>query len=226
MKLSLNNIAQSLDIPANTLERWIRQGRIPIQQSTNEFFFNKTNLINWAKKHNLTFVLPDQRQQALPLLHSSDTLYNALNLGGIFYNVKGDSVASALRSVVDLLPGQDDESRKQLYLKLLEREQLTSTGIGKGVAIPHPRTPLMAADFSPSITVCFLDKEIDFHAVDDNPVFALFTLLSPSVKLHLHLLSRLAFCFRDNNFIDFLKTAPVSQAILARFETFEKQLDS
>ncbi len=226
MKLSLNNIAQSLDLPVNTLERWIRQGRIPIQQSTNEFFFNETNLINWAKKHNLTFVLPEQKLGAAPMAHFSETLYNALKIGGIFYNIKGDSIASALRSVVDLLPGQDNKSRKQLYRKLLEREQLTSTGIGKGVAIPHPRTPLMKADFSPSITVCFLDKEIDFHAVDDKLVFVLFTLLSPSVKLHLHLLSRLAFCFRDDNFIDFLKTAPVSQALLAWFETFEKQLDS
>ncbi len=108
---------------------------------------------------------------------------------------------------------------------MLEREALTSTGIGRGVAIPHPRTPLSDALKAPSITTCFLEKPIDFNSVDDRPVFVMFILLSTSVKVHLHLLSRLSFWVRSAAFVDFLKTAPDPDALFARVVEFEAQLD-
>ena len=47
------------------------------------------------------------------------------------------------------------------------------------------------------MTLCFLEGPVDFGALDGRPVTTLFTLVSPTVKAHLHLLSRLAFCLRD-----------------------------
>jgi PTS system nitrogen regulatory IIA component len=50
------------------------------------------------------------------------------------------------------------------------------------------------------VTLCFLEQPVDFGAIDGQPVTTLFTLISPTVRAHLHLLSRLGFALRDQDF--------------------------
>jgi PTS system nitrogen regulatory IIA component len=52
----------------------------------------------------------------------------------------------------------------------------------------------------PMMSVCFLENAIDFMAIDGKPVHTLFTILSPTIKAHLNLLSRLAYALRDTEF--------------------------
>lgn len=73
---------------------------------------------------------------------------------------------------------------------------LGSTGIGDGIAIPHPRSPLIFNLPHASLTLSFLEKPIDFGALDGKPVFAAFTILSQTVRGHIHLISRLAHVLR------------------------------
>jgi PTS system nitrogen regulatory IIA component len=119
-----------------------------------------------------------------------------------------------------------ETDRGILLTRLLEREAMASTGVGKGVAIPHPRTPMKKAVPYPTICTFFLKTAVDFQAIDDKPVFILFILLSPSTKGHLHCLSRLAFCVRDDAFITFLRSRPVPDALYERVAAFEQQLDT
>ena len=224
MKLTIHEIAQSLYLPLGTVRRWIRQGRIPIHKSGSGFVFNEAILSKWASAHNLTFSPPKKgpEKQQDPEL---ENLSSAIKRGGVFYDVKGDDVASTLKVAVENINVLNNHSKENLYQRLLERENLTSTGIGKGVAIPHPRSFLSDADYRPFITTCFLEKPIEFAALDNKPVFVMFILLCPSVKSHLHLLSRLAFCIRDDSFVDFLKTFPSSDKLLLKIADFEEQLD-
>ena len=68
-------------------------------------------------------------------------LASAMDLGGVFSGVEGSDKASVLKSCVSLVPGLSPDLHGILYAQLLEREALISTGIGKGIAIPHPRNP-------------------------------------------------------------------------------------
>ncbi len=224
MKLTIHEIAQSLYLPLGTVRRWIRQGRIPIHKNGSDFVFNEAILSKWASAHNLAFAPPKKgpEKQQDPEL---ENLFSAIKRGGVFYDVKGDDVASTLKVAVENINVLNNHSKENLYQRLLERENLTSTGIGKGVAIPHPRSFLSDADYRPFITTCFLEKPIEFAALDNKPVFVMFILLCPSVKSHLHLLSRLAFCIRDDSFVDFLKTFPSSDKLLLKIADFEEQLD-
>ena len=52
----------------------------------------------------------------------------------------------------------------------------------------------------PLVTLCFLERPVDFGAIDGQPVTTLFTLISPTVRAHLHLLSRLGYALRDPDF--------------------------
>jgi PTS system nitrogen regulatory IIA component len=65
------------------------------------------------------------------------------------------------------------------------------------------------------ISLCFLEKPIDFGALDGQPVYALFTLISPTVRAHLHLLSCLSFALRDPEFKAAMKREASREEILA-----------
>lgn len=73
---------------------------------------------------------------------------------------------------------------KELVDAVLERERRGSTGFGKGVAVPHvkhPRIKRMAAAIGIS------EAGVDFNALDKQPVYSIFLLLSPSEKPEEHL---------------------------------------
>lgn len=224
MKMTIHEVAQCLNLHVSTVERWIRQGRIPIQKTGNGYLFSESVLKKWAAMYRLPFLIPE-KVKSRGYEERLENLLSAMKRGGVLYDIKGDDVEAALKSAVENMPVLSKTSKKEVYQLLLERERLTSTGIGKGVAIPHPRDPLSDALKSPVISTCFLEKPIDFDAVDGRPVFVMFILLSQSIKIHLHLLSRFSFCVRDNSFVEFLKTSPDEASFFAKIADFEKQLD-
>ena len=72
--------------------------------------------------------------------------------------------------------------------------------MGDGIAIPHVRSPLVLGVECASITLCFLQRPVEFGALDARPVGILFSMISPTVRFHLQLLSRLAFALHDSEF--------------------------
>ena len=224
MKLSIDEVAKLLDLPLNTIQRWIRQGRIPAYKgSNNGWIFRKQVLEKWAAVNNLSFLPPKEEIRKQDVFEQEDIL-PAMKRGGISYGVRGDEVKAVLKYAADSIPDSLINSKKDLYEKLLEREQLSSTGIGKGIAIPHPRTPLDGLIDSSVIATCFLEKPVHFNAIDSRPVFVMFMLLSTSIKAHLNLLSKLSFCVRNDSFVEFLKTVPGSDAFFSQISNCDNML--
>ena len=118
----------------------------------------------------------------------------------------------------------EEVDREFLYQILLARENLGSTGIGDGIAIPHVRNPIVLHITQPMITLCFLEHPINFGALDGEPVDTLFTLISPTVRTHLQLLSRLGFVLQNPAFKDALKKKLPSDKILEELARAESAL--
>ncbi len=229
MKLELTDIAQCLNLPVNTVERWIRQGRIPVRKTGSLCIFKKTVLEKWASKHDISFKLPPKKPSAEPEATDldatrDDTLIAALKRGGV-HRLAGDDIHEIFKAATEVFTDFSDNEKKTLFNKLLEREKLTSTGIGKGVAIPHPRTPMTGESGLPVIATFFLENSIDFNAIDDKPVNILFVIVCPSVQTHLHLLSMISFCVRDDNFVRFLNTFPDSEDYYEKVNELEHYLE-
>jgi PTS system nitrogen regulatory IIA component len=124
----------------------------------------------------------------------------ALEAGGIFHGVGVSDRESALREIVKSMPLPDNVDRELLFDVLLAREALQSTGVGDGIAIPHVRNPVVLHVPRAMVSLCLLAAPIEFGAMDGKPVHALFSVISPTVRTHLHLLSRLAFALHDAGF--------------------------
>jgi len=223
MKLNVLEIAKRLDLNLETLKRWIRQGRIPINLRGEIGIFNEQVLVKWAEKQRLSYKVSDI-DNTCENVSSDLVLLSAVKQGGVYSGIKSSQKEDIIRTVVDLVPDIDQTIARELYVQLIEREKLSSTGIGKGVAIPHPRNPLANGLNEPMILTCFLENPVDFNAIDGLPVFVIFLLLSPGVEFHLNLLSRLSFCLRDNSFIDFLRQSPDPEDFFAKVENMEKNI--
>lgn len=207
MQLSVKDTAKMLNVSEKTIYRWIKQQIVPVYRINEQYRFNRSELLDWATSRRIQIspeIFQETEQSKTPLPSLSD----ALKTGGISYRIGGNDKASVLRSVVDLLNLPEEVDREFLYQVLMARETLGSTGIGDGIAIPHVRNPVVLHVSKPSITLCFLDHPIDFRAIDGQPVSILFTLISPTVRAHLHMLSRLGFVLQNKEF----KTALKQQA--------------
>jgi PTS system nitrogen regulatory IIA component len=194
-KLRVRDAARLLGVSERTVHRWVESRKLPAHRAGGQLRFNRAELLEWATAEGVRvsvelFAAPDGRCARLP------TLSDALAAGGILHDIPGDSRDEVLRAVVGRLQLPPDVDRDFLYQMLIARENLGSTAVGDGIAIPHVRNPVVL--HAPSvITLCFLSHPIDFGALDGKPVDILFFLLSPTIRAHLHLLSRLTAALHD-----------------------------
>ncbi|MBS1536668.1 MAG: PTS sugar transporter subunit IIA [Bacteroidetes bacterium] len=104
-----------------------------------------------------------------------------------------------------------------------ERENIMSTGIGKGFALPHGKTNTV-----PETVGCFLTlaKPIDFEALDSMPVNIIFMLIGRenTVGTHLRLLSRISRLMNNDTFRLEIANAQTSEEIMALFEREEANI--
>ena len=199
MQLSVKDAALLLNVSEKTLYRWIKQEAIPVYRVNQHYRFNRAELLEWATSRRI-HISPELFAEDAPTSGPLPNLTDALKAGGVTYRVGGNDKPSVLRVVVDLLELPPDVDREFLYQVLLGRGTLGSTGTGDGIAIPHVRHPVVLHVPRATVTLCFLERPIDFGASDGQPVNTLFVLISPTVRAHLHLLSRLGFVLRNADF--------------------------
>lgn len=224
MKLTVHDAARLLDVSDDQIHRWIASGELPAHEMNEQWRLNRAELLEWATGRGM-IVSPhlfaeDEETAALP------TITDALARGGVRHGVPGRNKEETLRTVVANLPLPADVDREFLLAILLSREALGSTGIGDGIAIPHVRNPIVLHVPAPLISVSFLEEPVEFGAIDGQPVHALFTLVTPTVRTHLHLLSRLAFLLRDARFRDAVRAEADRDALLAIAGHVESEVDA
>lgn len=224
MALTINEVAAKLKLPMETVHRWARQGKIPMQRTGNTYVIRTEMLERWADEHKLEISDQSHKLSASgPEAPVFDNILPAMQRGGVFYDVAGDCRETVLKSVVNLIPNVDADDVDLIYEKLLERELLASTGIGHGIALPHPRSNPEIGLSVPQITTCFLERPIAFEAIDGQPVNVLLVLLSHSTKQHLAMLSKLSYHLRDPEFRNLLLTRPPEIEILNKIKALESE---
>jgi PTS system nitrogen regulatory IIA component len=222
MFLKIVDIVSSLGVDEKTVLGWIRKKGLPAHMVNGRYQINQVDLLEWATNNGIKipprmFAIPEAEDR-LPLLSG------ALARGGINFDVPGADLQSALKSVVERLPLQPHMDPDFLYQTLLAREALGSTAIGNGIAIPHVRNPILSQTQEPAISLCFLKNPIDFKALDDKPVHILFTLITPNVKVHLHMLARLSYMLHEQRFMELLNSNPGKDEIIAMVTELEERI--
>lgn len=115
---------------------------------------------------------------------------------GVLAQLRVGSKKQALQEIAKRAAALTGVAERRIYEVLAERERLGSTGIGKGVAVPHGKLAEL-----PALCGVFarLDRAIPFEAIDDQPVDLVFVLLAPAEAgaEHLRALARVSRLLRD-----------------------------
>jgi PTS system nitrogen regulatory IIA component len=223
MELLVKDVVRLFNIPEDTVYHWVEQRKLPACNIGGQYHFNKMALFEWATQSGVAITkefLEILSDKSLPL----PGVAQALEQGGIHYGLKGNDKPAVLKSMVQILPLPDQTDREFLLKVLLGREELGSTGIGDGIAIPHPRNPIVLNVENPILALFFLERQVDFDSIDKMPVNILFALISPTTRVHLHLLSRIAYLLHNQAFKALLRNQAEAGKILAEAGRIEQQL--
>lgn len=136
-----------------------------------------------------------------------------LSIKGIKLDLEAADKEGVLKEMVDLLADVKDIGDKKSVLKaLVERENLGSTGIGQGIAIPHGKTEKVDG----LVAVLGLSKKgVNYEALDGEPVYILFLLVAPkdTAGPHLKALAQISRLLRDSYFCELLRRCKSAKEI-------------
>ena len=127
-------------------------------------------------------------------------LAQLIHRGGVFKNVEGNTPQEIYAKVCKMIDLPDGLTSETVYNALCAREEVLSTAVGNGIALPHARAPIMRTAEEQRICVVYLKNPIDMKAPDEREVFVMFILLAHNSQIHLKVLSSLAALFRDTKF--------------------------
>ena len=137
-----------------------------------------------------------------------------LNLNGIELGVKADSKEAAIDRLVDLMEKAGNISDKAAYKEdILAREEMGTTGISDGIAIPHAKS---AAVIRPGLSAMTVPAGVDYDSMDGQPSRLFFMIAAPEAggDIHLEVLSRLSTLLMDDTFREQLIAAESKKAFL------------
>ena len=137
-----------------------------------------------------------------------------LTLRGVMPQLRVSNKRAVLQEIARRAASMTGVAVRQIYEVLAERERLGSTGIGRGIAVPHGKL----ADLSRLYGLfARLDRPIPFEAIDDQPVDLVFALLAPAEAgaEHLRALARVSRLLRDSAICQKLRGTDNADALYA-----------
>lgn len=240
MDLKIKDVAELLNVSESTIRRWIADGKIPTYRINQHYYFSRTEIENWVISHKLDKttegVSPFTRRKEADALAVSTqpststtggnkqfSLFRAIHKGDVLYHLNGETkeeiIRATMRKTAKLLQ-VDGEVMTDL---LLDRENLMPTALNNGIAVPHTRDSLLPRH-QDAIIVVFLEKPLEYGALDGQLVHTLFFLFACEDKRHLHLLAKIAHLSNQPHVRDFLQRQPSKDNLLSFIKEWESQI--
>ncbi len=197
--LTIEEVAKYLRVSERTVYDWAQKGEIPAGKIGTVWRFKKDEIEKWVNER-LTSSLKT------PSVSTAVQVKNILSPDRIVllnHSTKHDALV-ALADVLGSAP--QIKNRNELSVEILKREELMSTAIGRGIAIPHVRLSSVT-DLVMAVGLCKNDI-IDFQTIDDVPVRLLF-MIAAAYNQHAYYLQTLSF------FSTKLKNASLREGLLA-----------
>lgn len=141
-------------------------------------------------------------------------------------NLASTDREAVLHELVAQIPELESQphGRETLLKALHEREQLHSTGIGDGIALPHARNALVGLVDHPILVFARHSKGIPYGAIDGLPARLFFLVIAPTVTQHLAILARLSRLLRDPRVRQSLLTADKPARVISLIKEAEASL--
>jgi PTS system nitrogen regulatory IIA component len=151
------------------------------------------------------------------------TLMDILSPQSVIVGLRGETKEEIIEELVDALAaGATISDREKVLQAVLEREKIMSTGIGDGIAIPHGKSDAVVRLAAALGTQ---KRGVDFEALDGEPAFVFFLLVSPANVSgpHIKALARISRLLKNDEFKKKLISASSAPEIMAVVESEERE---
>jgi PTS system nitrogen regulatory IIA component len=188
--MTLSEVAVYLRLAEKTVLRMVHKGQIPCAKVASQWRFLRSMMDDWliAKMR----VVP--QNDLARLIESSPEvvpLSRLLKAEYVILDIRPGTKEDVLHQLVQpLLRSQFIDRGGPFVDKLLERERIVSTAVGKGVAIPHLRNPQENPGGGPLLVVGICREGTDFEALDGEKTHLFFLLCTDSEVVHLRVLAK------------------------------------
>ena len=223
MDMTIKDVAELFSITESAALELVKDKGLPGYRMGSNWMFSKSEVHQWALERGIgvsATVLVSGPAKAPVLLHQ------LISKGGIHYNLEAATSLEAIKNAAASIPELPGVSVNEITASLIEREHMMPTAIGSGIAVPHPRNPLITDIENECVSVFFLKKPVSFGALDGKPVHTLFIVLSSKSARHLEILAKLSFLCRQEQFIKFLENRCEMDDIIWYVKKEESQWDS
>ncbi|HRZ65033.1 MAG TPA: helix-turn-helix domain-containing protein, partial [Spirochaetia bacterium] len=158
--LTIEEVARYLRVSERTVYDWAQKGEIPSGKIGTVWRFKKSEIERWVNER-----LSSNRPANI---FSVVQIQNILSPDRILFLSHAKKRDALVALAENLASAPQIKSRQELVAEILRREELMSTAIGRGIAIPHVRLSSVT-DLVVSVGVSQCDI-IDFQSLDDQPV--------------------------------------------------------
>ncbi|HPH01953.1 MAG TPA: PTS sugar transporter subunit IIA [Spirochaetota bacterium] len=220
MHLSTADVAAMLGLREQDVLSRVSTGDLPGRKIGAEYHFLKTEIDEYILRQSIV-VTPAyfNAGDSAPFL-----LAGLLKRGGLVMNIPGTTMAEVIQHGVHTLPAFPGLDREDCIRALLSRESQLSTAIGGGIAIPHPRSPIIADCDQESITVLRPAQPVVAISPDGLPVHTMFLVLSSNARRHLEILARLAWVLSDGGMRRAVQTAASLDELVRIVSTLDQAI--
>lgn len=194
--LSLEDFARYVGMDAREVQKLAERGKLPGQKVGGEWRFNRARVTEWLQQEMHT--LDEQRLVTLERTmgggtdESSMILTDLIGVEGVDSALRANTKASVLRELVGLAERTGLLYDAEGLLKAIEaREEMCSTGLQYGVAIPHPRQPMPYVSAEPMVCVARTIRGIGFGSSYGGLSQLFFLICCHDDRHHLRVLARL-----------------------------------
>jgi len=211
--MTLSEVATYLKIAEKTVSRMITRGEIPCTKVASQWRFMKSMIDDWlisrmnvVPQNDLAKIL-ENPEGLIPFtrLTSEDLILDNVKAG-----TKKDILAQL---IVPLVEQEIIEDADDFLRKLLTREKMVTTGIGRGVAIPHLRHPKENPGGGPRMVVGICRNGTDYESMDGKLTHLFFLLVSDSEVVHLRVMAKLNQILREGDFVTRLMNAKKAEVL-------------
>ena len=212
--LTLTEIAGYLKVSEKTILRMVQSGQFPGVKVSNQWRFVRAIVDDWlsSRMHSApTASLLDVVGTGLQVVPLTRLVSNKR----IILNLKPGRMEDILAQLVEPLDKDGSLRDAQDYVRrLVVREEVVSTAIGHGVAMPHVREPEETAVTTPCIVLGICRQGTDFGSLDGDKTYLFAMPCAGSESGHLRLLARISLLFRRPGVIDAMSGARTKKAIM------------
>lgn len=181
--LTIEEVAKYLRVSERTVYDWAQKGEIPSGKIGTVWRFKKTEIEKWVNDRLSSNTKPTN-------LSNQIKVKNFLSPDRILFLSHSTKQDALVELAQNLSTAPQIKNEQELTAEILKREELMSTAIGRGIAIPHVRLSSVT-DLVMSVGICKSDI-IDFQTIDDTPVRLLF-MIAASYNQHAYYLQTLSY---------------------------------